>query len=226
MKTLGMIGGTSWYSTIEYYRYINQLVSAQRGKFISPPLLIKSINMEIMAEGNWGKIEQKFTDTALLLERAGVDALMFCANTPHKIFPQVEKKLAIPMIHIADAIAEAAKKQGISKLALLGTENVMGEDFLSGRMKEKYGLKVLVPSKGQQPLIHQVIVEELVQGIFKDEARSFILGQMNDLKAQGAEGIALACTEFPILMKDVDFELPMLNTTLLHAEKGVEFILS
>lgn len=225
MKTLGMIGGTSWYSTIEYYRYINSMVNEQKGKLINPPIILKSINMEVMATGNWDLIAKKFVESGLLLEHSGVEGLIMCANTPHKVFPLVEEAVKIPMIHIGDATAEYAKKNGIKCLALLGTENVMGEEFISARMEEKYGLEVIVPDVAQQPSIHKVIVEELVMGVFKPETQAFILQQMNRLKARGADGVALACTEFPILMKGVDYDLPLLNTTYLHAKKAVAFIL-
>ncbi|MEO6040178.1 MAG: aspartate/glutamate racemase family protein, partial [Saprospiraceae bacterium] len=149
MKTLGMIGGTSWHSTIDYYRYINQLVEERLGTPPrNPPLLLYSLNVDLIRRNDWQEINQAYLEIALALQRAGAEAILICANTPHKVCPFVEPKLDIPIIHIADATAEAARQAGLSNLALFGTKQVMEEDFIKGRLYAKYQLRTHLPGEG------------------------------------------------------------------------------
>ncbi len=227
MKTLGMIGGTSWHSTIDYYRYINQLVGERlNSSMVNPPLLIYSLNIELMRRNNWDEINQAYLDISLTLQNAGAEAILICANTPHKVCPFVEPKLDIPIIHIADATAEEAKRLGLSNLALFGTKQVMEGDFIKERMRNKYQIQTQTPDPETRVKVHTAIAEELTRGIFEDTTKAFFLNEMAALKTQGIDGVILGCTELPILIKPADFDLPLLDTTFLHANKAVDFILS
>jgi len=227
MKTLGLIGGTSWHSTIEYYRYINKLVNELKGDPpVNPPLLMYSLNVDLMRRNDWEEINQSYLDIALTLQNAGAEAILICANTPHKVCPFVEPQLDIPFLHIADAIAAEAKRLGLSSLGLLGTTQVMEENFIRGRLKEKHELETQIPAADTRAKIHAFIAEELTRGIMKPKTKAFFLEEMAKLKNQGAEGIVLGCTELPLLIKSSDFDLPLLDTTYLHAQEAVAFIVS
>jgi aspartate racemase len=224
MKTIGLIGGTSWHSTVEYYRYINEMINAQFDPPQNPPLLIYSQNVDLMRRGDWEEINQTYLDISLNLQRAGAEAIVICANTPHKVCPFVAPKLDIPFIHIADATGEEAKKLGLKNLGLLGTLPVMQDDFISGRLAKEYQIQTIIPDRRKRVQIHRAIANELTQGKFEDATKQFILSEMQNLKTQGADGIILGCTELPMLIKPKDFDLPLLDTTYLHAKKAVEFI--
>ena len=226
MKTLGLIGGTSWHSTIEYYRYINEMIDKQFDPPENPPLLIYSLNVDLMRRGNWEKINQAYLEIALNLQSGGAEAIMICANTPHKTIPFVAPNLEIPFIHIADAIGEEAKRLNLKTLGLLGTLPVMEEDFISGYLEKKYQNRIVIPDKRRRVQLHRIIANELTQGVFGDSTREIVISEMENLKNEGAEGIVLGCTELPMLIKPENFDLPLLNTTFLHAKKAVEFILS
>ncbi len=227
MKTLGLIGGTSWHSTIDYYRYINQMVNDRLGSpLLNPPLLIYSLNVDLMRRNDWVEINQAFLDIALTLQNAGAEAILICANTPHKVCPFIEPQLAIPVIHIADATGEEAKKLGLHNLALFGTKQVMEEDFIKERLLYKYQLHTRTPDPAGRVQMHKAITEELTSGIFTEHTKAFFLSQMSALKTAGVDGVIMGCTELPILIKPHDFDLPLLDTTYLHARKAVDFILS
>ncbi|MBL7791728.1 MAG: amino acid racemase [Saprospiraceae bacterium] len=226
MKTLGMIGGTSWHSTIDYYRYINQMVNERLGDPpVNPPLLMYSLNIALMRRNDWDEINQSFLKIALTLQHAGADALIICANTPHKVCPFIETQLDIPIIHIADATGEEAKKLGLKNLALFGTKPVMEEDFISGNLKNKFDIQTQTPGPEARVKVHKAISTELTVGVFKPETKRFFLDEMSQLKTTGIDGVILGCTELPILIKKEDFDLPLLDTTYLHAQKAVDFIL-
>lgn len=221
-----MIGGTSWYSTIEYYRYINSMIGEQFGKHTTPPLLLYSLNVRLMANGEWEAIRQTYLSISLKLQQAGAEAILICANTPHKVCPFVAPQLDIPFIHIADATAEEARRLGLDRLGLLGTKHVMEEDFISGYLKDNHNIQTLIPNQEGRELVNQLIVDELTQGVFLPDSRDSVIREMNVLSSQGAEGMILGCTELPILIQPKDVSYPILNTTYLHAKKAVEFILS
>ncbi len=226
MKTLGMIGGTSWHSTIDYYRYLNQLVEERLGSPpVNPPLLMYSLSIDLMRRNDWDEINQAYLKIALTLQQAGAEAILICANTPHKVCPFVEPKLDIPILHIADATAEAAQSLGLTNLALLGTKPVMEEDFIKDRLKDKYQIQTQVAAPEVRAKMHKAIAEELTRGIFDQATKDFFLTEMNNLKAKGIDGVILGCTELPMLIKRDDFDLPLLDTTYLHAKKAVDFIL-
>lgn len=225
MKTLGMIGGTSWHSTIVYYRLINELVGEKIGTQGNPPLIIYSLNIELMREGDKNKINNAYLEIANKLEKAGAEALVICANTPHLVYPFVSPKINIPILHIADATGKSAVKKGIKKLGLLGNRPTMTGGFLQKKLNEDYGLEIIIPAEKNIEQTHYYISYELTQGKFTDEAKQFYLQRMEELKNRGAEGIILGCTELPMLIKENEFDLPMMATTDLHAQMAADFIL-
>ncbi len=224
MKTLGMIGGTSWHSTIEYYRLINQLAAKVIGEQANPPLIIHSINIELMREQNREKINAKYLETSLKLQEVGADAIIICANTPHMVYDFVQPKIEIPILHIADATGKAAKKIGLKKLGLLGNKPTMTGNFIPKVLSKNYQIETIIPDEKYIPQAHQYVSKELTQGIFSEEAKSFFKEQINLLQARGADGIILGCTELPLLIKSDDVDIPTLATTDLHAQMGVDFI--
>ncbi|PRX44366.1 aspartate/glutamate racemase family protein [Salegentibacter salegens] len=225
MNLLGMIGGTSWHSTIEYYRLLNELVGEEIGKQQNPPLLLYSLNVKLMRENDPEKIKNSYLEIAQKLENAGARAIIICANTPHLVYDFVQPKIDIPILHIADAIAKEAKQKGFKKLGLLGTKPTMKGSFLHGRLAEKHQIETLVPAQEHIDETHRFISEELTQGKFTDAAKDFYLEQMQLLKDRGAEAIILGCTELPMLIKEKDTKIPILDTTQLHAQLATEFIL-
>ena len=225
MKTLGLIGGTSWHSTIDYYRYLNSLVGERLGTHVNPPLLMYSLNVELMRRGEWDEINQRYLEIALILQQAGAEALMICANTPHKVIPFVAPHLDIPFIHIADATGEEAKRLGLGKLGLLGTKYVMQESFITDQLAQLHQIETAVPDPVGIHQVHEIIANELTQGIFADSTKQELIGKMEELRTAGAEGMILGCTELPMILKPEDYDLPLLDTTYLHAKKAVEFIL-
>jgi aspartate racemase len=224
MKTLGMIGGTSWHSTIEYYRLINQLAAKVIGEQANPPLIIHSINIELMREQNREKINAKYLETSLKLQEVGADAIIICANTPHMVYDFVQPKIEIPILHIADATGKTAKKIGLKKLGLLGNKPTMTGNFIPKVLSKNYQIETIIPDEKYIPQAHQYVSKELTQGIFSEEAKSFFKEQINLLQARGADGIILGCTELPLLIKSDDVNIPTLATTDLHAQMGVDFI--
>lgn len=225
MKKIGLIGGTSWHSTIVYYRLINELTAEKIGARGNPELLIYSLNIELMREQNKEKINNKYLEISKTLEGAGAEALVICANTPHMVFDFVQPKIGIPILHIADVIGKEAQKMDLKTLGLLGNKPTMTGDFLPSYLKEKYGIKTIIPNDDFIPQNHYYVSNELTQGIFTEEAKHFFLEQMRLLKEKGAEGIILGCTELPMLIEAGDFELPLIATTQLHARMATDFIL-
>lgn len=226
MKELGMIGGTSWHSTIEYYRLINELVGEKIGTQGNPPLILYSLNIELMRSGDKEKINQTYLDVSTRLEAAGAKAIVICANTPHMVYPFVAPKIGIPILHIADATGVEAQRLGLRKLGLLGNRPTMTGGFIQSFLQEKYGMETIIPSEEFLDESHHYVSTELTQGKFTPQARAFFLEQMQLLKHRGAEGIILGCTELPLLIAPQDFDLPMMATTQLHAQMAADFILS
>lgn len=226
MKTLGLIGGTSWHATVEYYREINQKVGKKIGSQANPTLVIYSLNIELMRNGTRKEIIAEYLRIANLLIDAGAQGIVICANTPHMVVDDIQPKISKPILHIGDAVGKAAKEKGLSKIALLGTLATMNGTFISNYIEEKYGIDVLTPKEEHKQGVHDKISKELTQGIFKEETKQFFIAEMNHLKKAGAEGIILGCTELPILMQGVTHELPFLDTTGLHINDAVSFILN
>jgi aspartate racemase len=229
MKILGLIGGTSWVSTIDYYTYINQGINEQLGGLNYAYCIIHSFNYNDIAKNNeaenWGSTLDKVTKAALNLQKSGAEAIVLCANTMHLIADKLKENINIPIIHIANATATAINKQNITKVGLLGTRFTMERDFFKNKLKEQ-GIDTLIPYEEDRKFIHETIGSELGRGIFKPETKSYYLEVMKKLVEQGAEGIILGCTEIPMLIKTEDIDIPLFDTALIHAKAAVEFALS
>lgn len=226
MKILGLIGGTSWHATQEYYRLINEGICKVNGSLESPELIIYSINIAVMRTQDKAHITAVYSDVSLKLQQAGAEAIVICANTPHMVCDTVQKELRIPFLHIAHSTGKEAKRLGLNKLGLLGTKPTMKGDFISGVLKDRFNIDVITPEGDRFDTCHNFISEELTQGTFSEKAKSFYLEEIKRMKDRGADGIILGCTELPILLKDVKADLPLLATTDLHAQMAVDFILS
>jgi aspartate racemase len=225
MKLLGMIGGTSWHSTIEYYRLINELAGNQFGGSQNPPLLLYSLNIQLMREQNIEKIQEAYLEISRKLETAGAQAIIICANTPHMIYEYVQPQINIPILHIAEAIGKEAQKQGLKNLGLLGTKPTMTMDFIPGYLDKNFGIQTVYADRKDFGEIHRFISEDLTQGKFTPEAKNYFIEQMKSFEYKGADSIILGCTELPMLLSQEDFHLPLMDTTQLHAQLAVEFIL-
>ncbi|MGB5700410.1 aspartate/glutamate racemase family protein [Muriicola sp.] len=224
MKTIGLIGGTSWHSTIVYYRLINEMVGEAIGAQGNPELLIYSINIELMREQNVAKINAKYLEVAQKLEKAGAKALVICANTPHMTYSYVQPKIGIPILHIAEATGREAKLLGVKKVGLLGNKPTMTLGFIPEYLQQHYNIETIIPEGKGLIQSHHYVSKELTQGQFTDEARKFFLHQIALLRSRGAEAIVLGCTELPMLLSSDSADIPMLATTDLHARMATDFI--
>jgi len=228
MKTMGLIGGMSWASTVEYYRIINEEVSARLGGLHSAVCILYSVDFqEIEAyqkTEDWEKAAQALIAVAGSLEKAGADFVVLCTNTMHKVAEKIQAGINIPLLHIADATADDILLNNIKNIGLLGTRYTMEQDFYKLRLEEK-GIKVLTPKAGDRALIHKVIYEELCLGKALEESRNQYKRIIRDLISQGAEGIILGCTEIGLLIKKEDMKIPLFDTTSIHAKKAVEYAL-
>ncbi|MEJ2583510.1 MAG: amino acid racemase [Robiginitalea sp.] len=225
MRTLGLIGGTSWHSTVAYYKLINQGVGEHIGTRGNPELILYSINIEIMREQDRDQINAKYLDVSGKLIGAGAAAILICANTPHMVYDFVQPKIEVPILHIAEATGKEATRLGLKKLGLLGNRPTMTGDFIPEVLKRKYGIETIIPQDHAVSQSHRYVSVELTRGKFTDAARNFYMEQIEQLKARGAEGVILGCTELPLLIKAEDVSLPTLATTDLHAQMAVDFIL-
>jgi aspartate racemase len=230
LKTIGLIGGMSWESTVDYYKILNQQVKAKLGEPHSAEIIMHSVDFaeieKMQSAGKWDKLTKKMIGIAQQLEKAGAEMLLICANTMHQMAAEVQQAIEIPLLHIADAAAEKITADGFTKVGLLGTKYTMEGNFYKKRINENYQIEVIIPESEARDYIHQVIYQELVSGILKDESREQFKKIIEDLSHQGAEAVILGCTEIPLLIKDKDSSLPVLNTTELHAKKAVELALS
>ncbi|MGB1252147.1 MAG: aspartate/glutamate racemase family protein [Candidatus Promineifilaceae bacterium] len=229
MKTIGLIGGMSWVSTMDYYRIINEMVQKRLGGASSAEIMMHSVDFapieQMQAQGDWDAMGATLADSARKLENAGADCILICTNTMHKVAPAVEAAINVPLIHIADAAAIAIKAAGLSKIALLGTRYTMEKPFMRARL-ETNGVQVVVPSFAERRLIHSVIYDELVKNVFTDASRTDYVEIIGDLAQRGAEGMLLACTEIPMLVKQTDTQVPLFDTTYEHAKAAVAFAFS
>ena len=226
MKLIGLIGGTSYHSSIVYYRLINEMVGTVIGSQANPPLILYSINIEVMRSLNREKIQETYLSTSKKLEAAGAKAIVICANTPHLVYDYVQPKINIPILHIADAIGLEAKEKGLTTVGLLGNKPTMTKGFIPKILSEKYAIKTIIPETHCISQAHYYVSKELTQGVFSEKAKHFFVTQMELMKKRGAEGIILGCTELPILLNDNDYDLPLLSTTNLHAQMAANFILA
>ena len=229
MKTIGLLGGMSWESTVVYYRAINEGVKAELGGLHSAKVALISVDFEPIEKmqhvGDWEGTAHMLVDAAISVQSAGADFLLICTNTMHKVAPFVEEALEIPLLHIADATAEVLVAQGVKKVGLLGTGFTMEQDFYKGRLIEKYGLEVVVPDKADRDIVHKVIYNELCLGTINEASKTEYLRIIDNLADQGAEAVILGCTEIGMLVQQQDTAVRLLDTTLIHAEKAVEYAL-
>ena len=227
MKTLGLIGGMSWESTVPYYQQINQTVKAQLGGLHSARLILYSVDFaqveHLQATSQWAAAGEMLADVAKKLERAGADALVLCTNTMHKVADAITAAVHIPLLHIADPTALAIRQTGLKTVGLLGTRFTMEQDFYRSRLEHTHGLTVLTPPQADRNLVHQIIYEELCLGQVRDTSRQTYLRVITDLKAQGAQAIVLGCTEISLLVQAQDGDLPLFDTTALHAKHAARW---
>lgn len=228
MKTIGMIGGMSWESTVTYYEIVNEVMKERLGGLSSAKVLLYSVNFEEIekrqSSGQWDECAEILGEAAQNLEKAGADFIIICTNTMHKVAPQMQKMINIPIVHIAEATADELKKKGIQKVALLGTKYTMTQDFYRGKLIEA-GLEVIVPEEDGIAIINDVIFNELCLGVQKPESKAAFLKEIEKLGARGAEGVILGCTEIGMLIKQNDVEMPVFDTTVIHATKAAELAL-
>lgn len=228
-KTLGIIGGMSWESTGSYYRLINEGIKAELGNLHSADLLIHSVDFapigELQAQGAWNEMGEILANSGKRLQVAGAKGLLIATNTMHKVVNEVQLATGLPIIHIADATAIAIKKKGLTKIALLGTQFTMTQDFYKQRLIDA-GLQVLIPEADGREEVHRVIYDELCQGQFLDSSRQYYSQVIQDLANEGAEGVILGCTEVGLLIKQEDSPIPVFDTTAIHAAAAVDFLLS
>ena len=230
MKTIGLIGGMSWESTIPYYRLINEGVKQRLGGLHSAKLILHSVDFDeierLQRSGDWDSASALLTRSAQLLETAGAELLVLCTNTMHKVAPAIESAVSIPLLHIADATAEAAKSAGIRRVGLLGTRFTMEQDFYVGRLIDRHGLKVLTPTAPERDEVHRIIYDELCLGKILSASRESYRRIMSELARRGAQAIILGCTEISLLVGEKDSPVPLLDTTAIHAQSAVEAALA
>lgn len=230
MKTLGLIGGMSWESTVPYYREINLAVKAQLGGLHSAKIILYSVNFaeveQLQISGQWDAAGTLLATVAQTLERAGADGLVLCTNTMHKVAESIERAVHIPLLHIADPTAQAIRHRGGTTVGLLGTRFTMEQDFYRSRLEQSHGLKVLVPPQADREQVHRVIYDELCQGQVLDSSRQTFLRVIQDLQAQGAQAVILGCTEIAMLVQPQHCTLPLLDTTALHARSAAQWALT
>ena len=230
MKTIGLIGGVSWESTLEYYRIINQEINKRLGGYHSAKCLIYSVDFaeieELQRLGKWEVIRDIITDAALNLKKGGADFIIICTNTLHKIADDIEKSAGIPLIHIVDAAGREIVKRDIRKVGLLGTRFTMEKGFYKDFLLDKFGIHVIIPGESDRKIVHNIIFEELCFGVVKESSREHYVRIINQMADEGSEGIILGCTEIPLLVNQADVRVPLFNTTELHAIYGVDFSLS
>lgn len=229
MKTIGLIGGMSWESSLEYYRIINETTKAKLGGLHSARCILYSVDFAeietLQHQDRWEEAAQLMVTAGKSLERAGADFVVLCTNTMHKLADEMQSNIDIPLLHIADPTAEKIKAAGLKKIGLLGTRFTMEHDFYKGRLIAKYGLDVLTPNSQDREEVHRVIYDELCLGVVKQESREQYIQIMEKLVQAGAEGIILGCTEIELLVHDGDGRVPLFPTTTIHAIAAVEYAL-
>ena len=230
MKRIGLLGGMSWESSAEYYRLINQATRDQLRGLHSADCLLRSVDFaeieQLQRDGNWDEASERLAREAVALQAAGAELLVLCTNTMHKVADAITAAVQIPFLHIADTTAHAVRTKGLSTVGLLATGYTMEQDFYTGRLRDNHGLTVLIPDAADRRLVHDVIYDELCQGIVNDRSRAEYQRIMRDLADRGAEGILLGCTEIDLLVGPADSPVPVFDTTRLHAERAVELALT
>ncbi|MDX1690046.1 MAG: aspartate/glutamate racemase family protein [Acidimicrobiia bacterium] len=230
MRTIGLLGGMSWESSAEYYRIVNETVRDRLGGNHSARTVLWSVDFHdvetLQAAGAWDEAARLMVEAARRIEAAGADLLVICTNTMHRMADEVQAAIGIPILHIADATAAAVRDEGIGTVALLGTRYTMEQDFYRGRLEDRHGLTVVVPREPDRTVVHDVIYDELVRGVVRDESRDRYLGIIAGLVADGAEGVVAGCTEIELLVEQRHVDVPYFPTTRLHAEAAVDAALA
>ncbi|KZX00669.1 aspartate racemase [Pseudoalteromonas luteoviolacea] len=229
MKTIGLIGGMSWESTANYYRYINEGVKQRLGGLHSAKLALKSVDFapiaELQVQGEWQRMAQILGKEAQDLEHAGADFILIGTNTMHLVFDEVASHVKVPLVHIADAVGEQLQKNGVNKVGLLGTKFTMEQPFYKNRLRDLYGIDVLVPDSSDKNTVHDVIYNELCVGKIRANSKQAYIEIIDRLAVQGAQAVILGCTEIALLVNKRDTTLPLYDTTTVHAERAVELCL-
>ena len=223
LKTIGLIGGMSWESTVTYYKIINETVKERLGGLHSAKCILYSVDFqeieECQANGNWEKSGEILGEAANNLEKAGADFIVICTNTMHKVVNQIKEKISIPILHIAEMTAEKILEKGLKNIALLGTKYTMEQDFYKSKLIEK-GINVIIPDKNDIEIINKVIYDELCLGTINSNSKKKFLEIVDKLRNKGAEGIILGCTEIGLLIKNEDTDVPLFDTAVIHAEEA------
>jgi len=230
MKKIGLIGGITWQSTLLYYQFLNEGTAATLGEKHSSRCLIESVDFadisEKQAKGQWDILNQDFAEMALKLEQAGAEVLLICANTMHLCADAIKEKVNIPLLHIAEVCGDEITKKECKKVLLLGTKYTMELDFYKDILKSQYGIEVIVPSSEDREVVHNVIYTELAKGIISETSKKQYLEIIKKSGKEGAEAVILGCTEIPLLIQQDDCEIPVIDTTAIHAKAAVEFATS
>ena len=226
LKTIGLIGGMSWESTVTYYKIINETVKEKLGGLHSAKCILYSVDFqeieECQANGNWEKSGEILGEAANNLEKAGADFIVICTNTMHKVVNQIKEKISIPILHIAEMTAEKILEKGLKNIALLGTKYTMEQDFYKSKLIEK-GINVIIPDKNDIETINEVIYDELCLGTINSDSKKKFLEIVDKLRNKGAEGIILGCTEIGLLIKNEDTDVPLFDTAIIHAEQAAMY---
>ena len=226
LKTIGLIGGMSWESTVTYYKIINETVKERLGGLHSAKCILYSVDFqeieECQANGNWEKSGEILGEAAYNLEKAGADFIVICTNTMHKVVNQIKEKISIPILHIAEMTAEKILEKGLKNIALLGTKYTMEQDFYKSKLIEK-GINVIIPDKNNIEIINEVIYDELCLGTINSDSKKKFLEIVDKLRSKGAEGIILGCTEIGLLIKNEDTDVPLFDTAIIHAEQAAMY---
>lgn len=227
MKTIGLIGGMSWESSLLYYQHFNKLTNQKFGHLHSAPCILYSLDFEpvvqLQKQGKWEESASLLIHAAQQLEKAGADIILIGTNTMHKVAEQVQANIQVPLLHIADVTGNAIQSDKLKKVALLGTKFTMEQDFYRNILKEKYGIEVIIPSDEERQIIHDIIFKELCLGQILETSKKKYLKIIQELIHSGAEGIILGCTEIPLLINSTDINIPMYDTTYLHASYAVDW---
>jgi aspartate racemase len=230
VKTIGLIGGMSWESTVPYYQDINRAIGARLGGLHSAKIVLYSVEFQdierLQHAGRWDEAGVILAEAARAVCRAGADVIVLCTNTMHKVAPQIEAAVDVPFLHIADATAACVKAAGIRRAGLLGTRFTMEESFYRGRLESQHGLEVLVPPEDARALVHRVIYEELCLGQVREDSRRAFQAVVAGLTARGAEGVILGCTEIALLLRPEDAPVPLFDTGRIHAAAAAAFALA
>lgn len=230
MKTIGLLGGMSWESTIPYYRLINEGIKQRLGGLHSASLLLHSVDFHdieaCQQRGEWDKAGELLADAALGLQKAGAEGIVLCTNTMHKVAEAIESRCTLPFLHIADATGRAIAAQGLSRVALLGTRYTMEQDFYRGRLEQQFAIECLVPEAEERAKINTIIFDELCLGQFSDASRDYYVQVIEQLASQGAQGVIFGCTEIGLLVPAERSPVPVFDTAAIHAAVAVAFMLS